>query len=139
MVSELEDCNGNLEIYPGRDAAKWRFSIGDKVAVFWGDHFSFETARSFYMSRPRKYPFLWTRCHIDSMMAQLYDVDVRAINEHISHIFNDGELDQGATVRNFRIVQIEGSRNVSREVMHYITNEAHDDLTLHKDHRKTVT
>ena len=53
------------------------------------------------------------------MMAQLYDVDVRTINEHISHIFNDGELDQGATVRNFRIVQIEGSRNVSREVMHY--------------------
>ena len=53
------------------------------------------------------------------MMAQLYDVDVRTTNEHISHIFNDGELDQGATVRNFRIVQIEGSRNVSREVMHY--------------------
>ena len=53
------------------------------------------------------------------MMAQLYDVDVRTINEHIFHIFNDGELDQGATVRNFRIVQIEGSRNVSREVMHY--------------------
>ena len=51
------------------------------------------------------------------MMAQLYDV--RTINEHISHIFNDGELDQGATVRNFRIVQIEGSRNVSREVMYY--------------------
>lgn len=43
MVSELEDYNGNLEIFPGRDAAKWRFSIGDKVAVFWGDHFSFET------------------------------------------------------------------------------------------------
>ena len=53
------------------------------------------------------------------MMAQLYDVDIRTINEHISHILNDGELDQGATVRNFRIVQIEGSRNVSREVMHY--------------------
>lgn len=43
MVSELDDCNGNLEIFPGRDAAKWRFSIGDKVAVFGGDHFSFET------------------------------------------------------------------------------------------------
>jgi hypothetical protein len=37
------------------------------------------------------------------MMAQLYDVDVRTINEHISHILNDGELDQGTTVRNFRI------------------------------------
>ena len=43
MVYEQEDCNGNMEIFPGRDAAKWRFSIGDKVAVFWGDHFSFET------------------------------------------------------------------------------------------------
>ena len=43
MVSELEDCNGNMEIFPGRDAAKWRFSIGDKVAVFWGDHFALET------------------------------------------------------------------------------------------------
>ena len=53
------------------------------------------------------------------MMAQLYDVDVRTINEHISHIFNDGELDQESTIRNFRIVQMEGSRNVSREVMHY--------------------
>lgn len=53
------------------------------------------------------------------MMAQLYDVDVRTINEHISHVFNDGELDQEATIRNFRIVQMEGSRNVSREVMHY--------------------
>ena len=53
------------------------------------------------------------------MMAQLYDVDVRTINEHISHVFNDGELDQETTIRNFRIVQMEGSRNVSREVMHY--------------------
>ena len=53
------------------------------------------------------------------MMAQLYDVDVRTINEHISHIFNDGELDQESTIRNFRIVQMEGSRNVSRDVMHY--------------------
>ena len=53
------------------------------------------------------------------MMAQLYDVDVITINEHISHIFNDGELDQESTIRNFRIVQMEGSRNVSRDVMHY--------------------
>ena len=53
------------------------------------------------------------------MMAQLYDVDVRTINEHISHIFNDGELDQESTIRKFRIVQMEGSRNVSRDVMHY--------------------
>lgn len=53
------------------------------------------------------------------MMAQLYDVDVRTINEHITNVFNDGELEPEATVRNFRIVQLEGTRNVSREVRHY--------------------
>ena len=53
------------------------------------------------------------------MMAQLYDVDVRTINEHITHVFNDGELEPKATIRNFRIVQLEGRRNVSREVKHY--------------------
>lgn len=34
-------------------------------------------------------------------------------------MYNDGELEQEATVRNFRIVQLEGSRNVSRDVKHY--------------------
>ena len=43
MVSALEDHNGNLEVFPGIDKAECKFSEGDKVAVFWGDHFSFET------------------------------------------------------------------------------------------------
>ncbi|GHV76424.1 hypothetical protein AGMMS49942_12450 [Spirochaetia bacterium] len=38
------------------------------------------------------------------MMAVLYDVDVRTINEHLVHIFNDRELEPEATIRNFRIV-----------------------------------
>ena len=53
------------------------------------------------------------------MMAALYDVDVRTINEHIQHIFSDEELTKEATIRNFRIVQTEGTRQVSREVAHY--------------------
>lgn len=53
------------------------------------------------------------------MMATLYDVDVRTINEHIKKIFADSELEAGATIRNFRIVQTEGGRQVSREVNHY--------------------
>ena len=53
------------------------------------------------------------------MMAQLYDVDTRTINEHIQKIYADSELQKDATIRNFRIVQIEGSRQVSRDVMHY--------------------
>ena len=43
MVSDLEDSNGNLELFPGRDKNGCRFAVGDKVAVFWGDRFSFET------------------------------------------------------------------------------------------------
>lgn len=53
------------------------------------------------------------------MMAQLYGVEVHTVNEHIKKIFSDGELQEGSTIRNFRIVQIEGSRQVSREVKHY--------------------
>ena len=37
------------------------------------------------------------------MMSALYDVDVRTINEHIQKIYEDGELTEEATIRNFRI------------------------------------
>jgi hypothetical protein len=53
------------------------------------------------------------------MMAALYDVDVRTINEHIKKIYSDGELTEAATIRKFRIVQTEGSRQVNRETNHY--------------------
>ena len=53
------------------------------------------------------------------MMSILYDVDVRTINDHIKKIYADGEQDEKATIRNFRIVQTEGNRQVSREVKHY--------------------
>ena len=53
------------------------------------------------------------------MMATLYDVDVRTINEHIKKIYSDSELEEDATIRNFRIVQAEGSRQVTRDTKHY--------------------
>jgi hypothetical protein len=53
------------------------------------------------------------------MLAALYGVEVHTINEHISKVFVDGELMEQATIRNFRIVQAEGPRQVSREVKHY--------------------
>ena len=53
------------------------------------------------------------------MMATLYDVDVRTINEHIKKIYSDFELDEDSTIRNFRIVQTEGSRQVTRDTKHY--------------------
>ena len=53
------------------------------------------------------------------MMATLYDVDVRTINEHIKKTYSDSELEEDATIRNFRIVQTEGFRQVTRDTKHY--------------------
>ena len=53
------------------------------------------------------------------MMATLYGVGLPAINEHIKKIYSDSELSEDATIRKFRIVQTEGNRQVSRDVIHY--------------------
>jgi len=53
------------------------------------------------------------------ILATLYDVEVNTINYHIKKIFEDRELDPMATIRKFRIVQIEGSRSVERNLEHY--------------------
>jgi hypothetical protein len=52
-------------------------------------------------------------------MAELFDKDVRTINEHLQNIYAEGELPRESTIRYFRIVQIEGQRAVEREVAHY--------------------
>ena len=52
-------------------------------------------------------------------MAELFDVDVRTISEHLSNVFSSGELEKDATIRKFRIVRHEGTRNVTRSVEHY--------------------
>jgi len=52
-------------------------------------------------------------------LADLYQVKPPTINEHIKNILEDGELEEAATIRNLRIVQNEGGRQVNREVIHY--------------------
>jgi hypothetical protein len=52
-------------------------------------------------------------------MAELFEKDVRTINEHIINTFEEGELVRDATIRNFRIVRQEGQRQVEREIEHY--------------------
>ena len=52
-------------------------------------------------------------------LAELFQKDVRTINEHIQNVFEEGELEREPTIRKFRIVQLEGSRQVEREVEHY--------------------
>ena len=52
-------------------------------------------------------------------IAIVFDKDVKTVNEHIRNIFNEKELEKIPTIRNFQIVQKEGSRQVVRDVEHY--------------------
>ena len=52
-------------------------------------------------------------------IAELFDKDVRTINDHIKAIYKEEELVENSTIRNFRIVQKEGNREVARDVLHY--------------------
>jgi len=42
------------------------------------------------------------------MMAVLYDVNVRTVNEHLKKIFADSELQENSVIRNFRITASDG-------------------------------
>lgn len=52
-------------------------------------------------------------------MSELFEVRIPTINEHLTHIFQDNELEEKRTIRKFRIVQTEGTRQVEREVSFY--------------------
>lgn len=52
-------------------------------------------------------------------LAELFQVSVKTVNEHLGNIYNEGELPSEATLRKFRIVQTEGTRPVSRDIAHY--------------------
>ncbi|MGN0768437.1 MAG: virulence RhuM family protein [Christensenellales bacterium] len=52
-------------------------------------------------------------------MAELFEVSVPTINEHIKNIYESEELDKESTIRNFRIVQTEGTRQVARDIDFY--------------------
>ena len=54
-----------------------------------------------------------------AQMAILFGKDVRTINEHITNIFDEEELEKESTIRKFRIVRQEGKRQVNREIEHY--------------------
>ena len=54
-----------------------------------------------------------------ALMAELYQKDVRTINEHLQNLYAEGELGPEGTIRKFRIVRREGVREVARLVDHY--------------------
>jgi hypothetical protein len=54
-----------------------------------------------------------------ALISELFQVTVPTVNEHLKGIYAEGELAAGATIRKFRIVRIEGKREVAREIEHY--------------------
>jgi hypothetical protein len=52
-------------------------------------------------------------------MADLFQTSRTNVVEHIKNIYKDGEIDKASTCRDFRQVQVEGSREVSREIPFY--------------------
>lgn len=53
------------------------------------------------------------------MMGLLFDVESNTITYHLGEVYKSGELEQSSTTRKIRVVQQEGTRNVSREIDHY--------------------
>lgn len=54
-----------------------------------------------------------------AQICELFQKSKSTISEHIKNVFEEGELESNATVRNFRTVQNEGNRQVERELEHY--------------------
>ena len=52
-------------------------------------------------------------------MAELFQRDKSTISKHIKNIFNEGELERGAVVANFATVQMEGDREITRNITYY--------------------
>jgi len=52
-------------------------------------------------------------------LAMLFDRDIKTIGKHINNVFNEKELDLSSTVANFATVQIEGDREIKRNIDYY--------------------
>ncbi len=53
------------------------------------------------------------------LMAELFQTTVSNINIHLKNIFEEGELDSKATIKDFLIVRFEGNREVNRNIEYY--------------------
>ena len=54
-----------------------------------------------------------------ALIAELFQVTVPTVNEHLGNLYEEGELAPEPTIRKFRIVRREGARAVERDIDHY--------------------
>lgn len=67
------------------------------------------------------------------LMASLFDVDVRTVNEHLKNVYEQREVTPETTIRKFRIVQTKGKREVARNVEFYNLKETSFHILTVKD------
>lgn len=60
-----------------------------------------------------------TVCLTQKLMAELFQTTVPNINMHLKNVFEDGELDTSATIKDFLIIRREGNREVTRSIEYY--------------------
>lgn len=54
-----------------------------------------------------------------NQLVELFHSSKANVSEHIKNIFDEGELEEDSTVREFRTVRKEGNREVARTLKHY--------------------
>ena len=97
-----------VTIFTSWNLSFWSFSVIVYIAYLYLAHTRYRSL----------YPSSWYVFNpvTQRQMAELFDVDVRTISEHLGNVFSSGELERGATIRKFRIVRSEGSRQVTRSI-----------------------
>lgn len=54
-----------------------------------------------------------------AQIAELFEVTPQAVTQHVRAIYEEGELEEAATCKDYLQVRTEGSREVSRQITHY--------------------
>jgi hypothetical protein len=57
------------------------------------------------------------------LIAELFEVDISTVNEHLKNIYKNSELDKSSTIGKFPMVQKEGNRAESGFEQYYITQD----------------
>jgi hypothetical protein len=73
-----------------------------------------------------------------ALLAELFQKDVRTINEHLVNILEDGELSREATVRKFRIVRLARTIHEARREMPKMPADARRAKPGHRRHTHAV-
>lgn len=87
-----------------------------------GSQLEMELVRFDGQNAPVDLSFDWSHETVwatQQQIAVLFDKDTDTIGHHIKTVYNDGELEQGATTAKFAVVRLEGGKQVSRELTHY--------------------